>query len=187
MQQRHANLKHQAIDMATQRIVETGLQGLNARFIAKAIGCSVGTLYNVFKNIDFLIFEVNMRTLVTLEKQLQKTHDLSEIITCYIDYAANNQNLWSTLFEHRFSNPNDTPSDYYNKRENLFHILEQSIAAKKPALSQHQVALEARALWAGAHGICSLMLNNKLSDDGFKPQDIANTLISKFDPQGAQQ
>ena len=47
-----------------QTIVEThGLEALTARNIAKEIGYSVGTLYNLFANLDDIIIHLNGRTL----------------------------------------------------------------------------------------------------------------------------
>ncbi len=188
MQQRHANLRKHAILSAESRINTHGIHGLNARFIAKEIGCSVGTLYNLFKNIDFLIFAVNLKTLSALESELQQASTSSSkgvqaihaITNAYINFTLSNPNLWLTLFEHQFANPDDTPQDYYQLRTSLFHILEAQIQHIQPKLSQHNVAIEARALWAGVHGICMLNITNKLDDDGYTLNDIATTLISKF-------
>ncbi|HID37167.1 MAG TPA: TetR/AcrR family transcriptional regulator [Ghiorsea sp.] len=188
MQQRHANLRKLAISTAESRIAECGIQGLKARFVAKEIGCSVGTLYNLFKNIDFLIFAVNLKTLSALETLLKHASTssttgaqaLRSITNTYINFTLSNPNLWLTLFEHQFTNPDDTPQDYYQLRINLFHILEAQVADIHPNLSAHDIALESRALWAGVHGICMLNITNKLDDDGYTLNDIATTLISKF-------
>ncbi len=188
MQQRHANLRAQAIQAATQRIENGGLTSLNARFVAKSIGCSVGTLYNIFKNIDFLIFEVNLNTLTKLHTSLTTAiegksspkHAIQAIAQTYIQFSITNKNLWLTLFEHRFPNPADAPQDYYAKRSFLFQLLETQFALLNPSASTQAIAIEARAFWAGVHGICSLYNNDKLSDDGQAIQDIAHTLIQKF-------
>ena len=188
MQQRHANLRAQAIHTATQRIENDGLVSLNARFVAKAIGCSVGTLYNIFKNIDFLIFEVNLNTLTKLHTSLTTAiegksspeHAIQAIAQTYIQFSMANKNLWLTLFEHHFPNPADAPQDYYEKRGFLFQLLETQFALLNPSASTQTIAIEARAFWAGVHGICSLHNNDKLSDDGQAIQDITNTLIQKF-------
>ncbi|MDQ7004680.1 MAG: hypothetical protein Q9N67_07105 [Ghiorsea sp.] len=47
MQKRHENLRNLAIKNTQNRISTHGLHALNSRFIAKKIGCSVGTLYNL--------------------------------------------------------------------------------------------------------------------------------------------
>lgn len=188
LQQRHANFRNQAIQVATQCIEANGLSGLNARFVARSIGCSVGTLYNIFKNIDFLVFEVNLNTLTQLHEALTTAIEsknspeqaIHAIAQTYIQFSMNHQNLWLTLFEHRFSNPANVPQDYKEKRGFLFQLLETQFALLNPSISKQAIAIEARAFWAGVHGICSLYHNDKLSDDGQAIQDIANTLIQKF-------
>jgi AcrR family transcriptional regulator len=188
LQERHAKLRTQAIEIAKQRIQNAGLASLNARFVAKAVGCSVGTLYNIFKNIDFLIFEVNLNTLASLEDKLDQaakqspnpTQAIQAIAQTYIQFSTDEQNLWLTLFEHRFPNPLDTPEDYYKQRHFLFRILEQQFALLHPQSSAHDIAIEARSFWAGVHGICTLHTSDKLDDDGQTIQDITNMLITKF-------
>ena len=49
-----------------------GLRGLTARRIAAEIGYSVGTLYNVFVNLDDLIIHLNGSTLDQLYKALSQ-------------------------------------------------------------------------------------------------------------------
>jgi len=188
LQKRHANFRTQAIEVAKQRIQNAGLESLNARFVAKEIGCAVGTLYNIFKNIHFLIFEVNLNTLSSLEAKLvEAAHHASSpqqaieaIAQSYIRFSMDEQNLWLTLFEHRFPNPTDTPEDYFKKRRFLFSILEQQFALLNKQASAHEIAIEARSFWAGVHGICTLHTSDKLGDDGQAIQDITNTLIQKF-------
>ncbi|MDQ7004724.1 MAG: TetR/AcrR family transcriptional regulator [Ghiorsea sp.] len=191
MQKRHENLRNLAIKNAQNRISTHGLHGLNSRFIAKKIACSVGTLYNLFKSIDFLIFAVNLKTLSTLETLLQQAADTSEkgelalqaMANTYINFARSNPHLWLTLFEHQFTNTEDTPQDYYEQRTSLFHILESQLQHIHPELPLQHIAIEARALWAGIHGICMLNITNKLNDDGYTLQDIAATLVAKFTTQ----
>ena len=52
---------------AARKIAEKeGLRGLTARRIAREIGYTVGTLYNLFDNLDGLIVHLNGTTLDTL-------------------------------------------------------------------------------------------------------------------------
>jgi AcrR family transcriptional regulator len=51
-------------------MAETGLQRFSAREVAKRIGYSVGTLYNVFGSLDRLLLAVNSRTFLVWASEI---------------------------------------------------------------------------------------------------------------------
>ena len=71
-EQRHQIIFEDAIVAAKSIAEAEGLPGLTARRIAKKIGCSVGTLYNVFDNLDTLILHLNGKTFDALYDTLMK-------------------------------------------------------------------------------------------------------------------
>ena len=60
-----------ALDAARAIVSETGLEGLTTRKVAKRIGYTVGTLYQLFNDADDLIEQMNTRTLAGLLRRLQ--------------------------------------------------------------------------------------------------------------------
>ena len=56
-------LRELIIEATTEIVEQVGLEGLSAREIAKRVGYSPGTLYNVFGSYDELLLRVNARTL----------------------------------------------------------------------------------------------------------------------------
>ena len=183
-----AEIKILAIQATKTSIHNSGVSGVNARHIAKSIGCSVGTLYNHFKNIDHLILEANLNTLSALDRQLKQAllqglspeKSIQAIAFTYIDFSLEQTNAWQTLFEHQMPKDSEVPQSYYQQRKQLFHYIEQPLSAIHPNLSPDKLALESRALWAGIHGICVLAINNKLDDDNLNLKEIAQTLIQHF-------
>src|SRR5689334_16521012 len=102
-----------ALVHAAERIIEKeGLRGMKARELAHKVGCAVGAIYNVFTDLDDLIFAVNALTLEQLEKTLalagKKSADpqadairaLNHLALAYTDYAAANRRRWRALFDH---------------------------------------------------------------------------------------
>ena len=54
---------------AARRIVEAeGLRGLGARRVAREIGYTIGTIYNIFEDFDDLIDQMNSQTLDQLHQ-----------------------------------------------------------------------------------------------------------------------
>ena len=65
--EKREGLKVALIDAAENAITTGGLSALKARDLAIEVGCALGAIYNVFPNLDSLVFEVNARTLTAFE------------------------------------------------------------------------------------------------------------------------
>src|SRR5205807_6333276 len=97
---RRRKLRDALIEAAECTVGAEGLRGMKARDLALAVGCAVGAIYNVFADLDDLIFAVNAVTLEQLEKTLiVASHDsadpqadaiktLVHLGLAYNDYAA---------------------------------------------------------------------------------------------------
>ncbi len=84
---------------------QKGAEFLTARKLSEASGCSVGTIYNQFANMDNFIIEQNILTLDELFEALRKivpSQDSYKNLNMYIDVYAGwvlrNENLWFLLF-----------------------------------------------------------------------------------------
>jgi AcrR family transcriptional regulator len=156
---------------AAQDIIETeGLAGLSAREIARRIGYSPGTIYNMYDNLDDVILHVEARVLDTLETRLagvlQSGHGpaaLTELARAYLAFTHEKPKLWNLLFEHHLPAGSDLPAWYQDKLEGLLARVEQSLAPLFPAGREADRQRAARVLWAGVHGITSLSTADKLS------------------------
>src|SRR5262249_10067582 len=60
---RRRKLRDALIAAAERTIEADGLRGLRARDLALRVGCAVGAIYNVFADLDDLVFAVNALTL----------------------------------------------------------------------------------------------------------------------------
>src|SRR5882724_11139463 len=67
---RRRKLRDALIGAAERTIAAEGLRGMKARELAFKVGCAVGAIYNVFTDLDDLIFAVNALTLEQLETTL---------------------------------------------------------------------------------------------------------------------
>src|ERR1044072_6927401 len=110
---RRRKLRDSLIHAAERTIAKEGLRGLKAGDLATKVGCAVGAIYNVFADLDDLIFAVNALTLEQLEKtltvagakgadrQADAIRALTQLALAYTDYAAANRPRWRALFDHR--------------------------------------------------------------------------------------
>ena len=162
-------LKSLIIDTAEALLVKKGMKALGARLIAREIGYSAGTLYNVFSDMDEIILFLNARTLdemrSVLEKGLRKVKTKEDVgrhmAWVYLQYNRENVERCKLLLEYSYPKGKSLPLWYQAKVDALFFLLEQALSV----VFGERKALKALShlLWASLHGICHLELNGKLS------------------------
>jgi len=171
---RRRKLREALIAAAERTIESEGLRGMKARELATKVGCSVGAIYNVFADLDDLIFAVNALTLEQLEKTLTVAggdnadpqggaiKTLVHLGLAYTDYAAANTRRWRVLFDHRLPENKEVPTWYMANLARLFVYIEEPLRKLAPALSPISGALLARSLFSAVHGIVLIGLEEKL-------------------------
>lgn len=157
------------------------------RQIAKEIGYTVGTLYNVFKNQDDLLLQINAQTLDdmyvyiqnNLGPELQGREMLLSIANSYYSFARDNYYLWVTLFEYSLTEEQEFPDWYLQKVQALVSLAESAMS--NVVTGTTEAALTARTLWASVHGICALGLSKRLTlTSSGNPELLLNDLIDKY-------
>ncbi len=163
-------LRERLLASAEATVKREGLEGLQARRVAQDSGCSVGTLYNIFGDLDGLVLETNTRTLSELGRLLKATAQrcargdinshLNALAITYLDFATANQNRWRAVFEHRLPISKPMPESYRNDRRRLLALIEDQL---KNAITDPAARSDAaHALFSAVHGIVLLSLDAKL-------------------------
>lgn len=178
-------LKKMAISAGQKLITEEGFAEFSARKVARAIGYTIGTIYNIFTSHDDFILHINAVTLQDmagfLEKKVKGSDEeaIKHLAYGYIEFAQNNYNRWSALFEHRLPNGEEVPAWYQQHIKKLFDMVEQYFEEIISDKKQAEVA--AKTIWAGIHGICQLILTGKLDTVGVKSmQELTDSLIDNY-------
>ena len=164
---------------AAQEIIEAqGLAGLSAREIARRVGYSPGTIYNIFANLDDVILNIEARVLDSLDRRLGETvqpsgagtveggdarDHLLRLAHAYLAVAHERPRLWNLLSEHHLPPNTDLPAWYRQKVEASATHIERALAPCFAPGSEAERQRAARALWAGVHGIASLSTTDKLT------------------------
>ena len=160
---------------AAQEIIEAqGLAGLSAREIARRIGYSPGTIYNLFANLDDVVLNVEARVLDALDQRLADVQQggdggddqgdrLARLARAYLSFTQERPRLWNLLLEHHMPAGTELPPWYRQKLEGLTAQIERALAPHFPPGSEDERHQAARVLWAGVHGITSLSTADKLS------------------------
>lgn len=148
-----------------RQMLEVGFARFSAREVAKRIGYSIGTVYNVFGSYDGLILAINGRTLDLwrdyLEARLEGAFDdrLKLAIDAYFEFAIVNRHAWAALYDFRLPDDLEPPEDYQGRITAIINIVVREVAAALPATRQHEAEPLARSLLATVHGHCFFTLN----------------------------
>ena len=148
-----------------QLMAELGYARFSAREVAKRIGYSIGTIYNVFGSLDELLLAINSRTFTLwaawLRDKLAVAGEdrIAALVAGYFDFAARNPHLWMAIYDHRLPPGVEMPDDYRRKRAGLTGIVEEEIARVLPPETRDRAPALARSLVAVVHGHCEFALN----------------------------
>ncbi|MGN6817854.1 MAG: TetR/AcrR family transcriptional regulator [Sphingomonas sp.] len=160
-----AELEALIIDTGHRLLAEVGYAGFSAREVAKRIGYSVGTIYNVFDNLDDLMLALNGRTFLDWAEAIAETLShagpdrIAVLVASYFDFATTNRNLWMAIYDHRLPVGVPFPERYARQRGALTDILRAEIAAVLPPETRERAPALARSLLATVHGHCVFALN----------------------------
>jgi AcrR family transcriptional regulator len=153
------------VDAGHRLLAEVGYPRFSAREVAKRIGYSVGTIYNVFDSLDDLMLALNSRTFLDWAASVSRTlktagpDRIEVLVRSYFDFATTNRNLWMAIYDHRLPPGTPFPERYARQRRVLTDIIEREIAAILPADRRDRAAALARSLLATVHGHCVFALN----------------------------
>lgn len=159
-----------ALDAAREIVREKGLKGLTTRGIAQEIGYTVGSLYQVFDNVDQLIEQMNIETIDhvrslcdQLDLEGHATDSLHNLASFYIEFTHQNPHLWNAVIDHQLPETYQRHESYFDSVGKLVGVVEKAIA---PYYATHQLAdreRDANLLWASLYGITALASADKLA------------------------
>lgn len=183
----YSELKEMIISATTKIVVEEGYQKLSTRKIANEIKYTVGTLYNIFSNLDEIIMHVNAETLDDLYKEIISKKStkgidlLHEIAASYINYSKENYNLWAMLVDYRVPQETKYPDWYLTKIQKIYEYLGKVLSPHLPEDKAKDLSDIITVLWASIHGICTLSIKGKLDNTGsHSAQILINNLIDNY-------
>lgn len=164
-------LREKVLAISSRILAEEGLAALQARRVATEAGCSVGSIYNLYEDLDGLILAANETTLDLLSEPLSAAFEKAKsapvverligLALAYMQFALAHRVRWRAVFEHRLAPYKELPEHYAAKRAKLLALIERAIEPEiSDQLSRHRAA---RALFGAVHGIITLALDNKLA------------------------
>ncbi|HEY2707577.1 MAG TPA: TetR/AcrR family transcriptional regulator [Caulobacteraceae bacterium] len=160
-----SELRTMIVEEGRRQLADVGLARFSARDVAKRIGYSVGTLYNVFASLDELLMAINGRTLELwaehLRARLHRPDEGDRIATLvrgYFEFATANPKSWIAIYEHHMAEGVAAPDWYVALVADIMGLVAAEIAAALPGASRAASLALARSLVATVHGHCVFTL-----------------------------
>jgi len=165
-------LRQEILDAASELFVRDGYENVSMRRIADKIEYSPTTIYIYFKDKAELLEQVCKETFGRLVQRLSKIMDqpgdpverLKRGLVTYIEFGLANPHHYRATF--MMSIPEGFDKTKYHQEDSpgmlAFSFLTRGLgdcikAGKMPAMN---VELASQTLWAGIHGITSLLITN---------------------------
>ena len=157
------------LDEGHRQMAVQGLQGFSARAVAKAIGYSVGTLYNVFGTLDAFLVAINTRTVVQWTDDVRARLDaagpdrIAALVEAYFAFAQAHPELWMAIYDYRLPPGGRLPEADSAERAKLPHLVAEEICVHLGRPLDEELQRLTRSLIATVHGHCTLALGSSFA------------------------
>jgi AcrR family transcriptional regulator len=164
-----AELAEMILAEGHRQMADVGYSRFSAREVAKRIGYSIGTLYNVFGTHDRLVAAINTRTFGLWSAHLRARLErgggdrIRALVEGYFSFARENPNLWTAIYDHRLPAGASLPEEDDALRGALTEIVAAEVAAALPEALRPKSPRLARSLVAVVHGHCAFALNGSFA------------------------
>lgn len=167
-------------------IIEKGVGALSTRRLAERIGYTSGTLYQIFRNRDDLVDQVNTATLAMLYDHCSAGLDgrsaqdgLRHLAKGFLSFAEAHPQEWDAVINYPFAAGHETPLAYGAQIERLLGLLCGVIAEFYDPAVPDQPLRDARLLWNSLYGIFALASAGRLSEER-GPGEAVEDLIALY-------
>ena len=154
------------------QMAASGYARFSARAVAKVVGYSVGTIYNVFGTLDAFVLAINARTveewmcLLRAGLEAARGDRIATLVRGYFDFAMAHRHAWAAIYDHRLSEDADVPDWYVAVVGELTGTMRAEVRRALPALSEERIAALSRSLLASVHGHCVFALDGTFAQLG---------------------
>ena len=193
----HSEVREKLVAAALDLMAADGVEAVKARKLAEMTGVSVGSIYNLFGNVDGVIehacgqlFEKLAalgearkagigadfagklaRGEVTDSPRDRLRHALLALAALYIEFVTDNEKSWAGLLAFNRTRPVGDAADWYLDRQSSLIDLLGTLLHGAPGMEEdHRRQATAWALWSAVHGIVTLSYVGQA-----RPETLART------------
>lgn len=179
-------LADMAVAAATALAERDGLRGVTARGVAREIGYTVGTLYNVFDNLDDVLRHMNAATMDALYEHVTAVpidadpeSALRTLARRYLDFVGAHPRLWSAVIEFEPQDGALAPAWYRHRAQRLVQLGADAIAGLFGPREAAARWRNAYVLWSALYGVTALTQTASLPE-GETPDALIDALVTTY-------
>lgn len=179
-------LRQLLLDAARDSLREDGVAGLSSRKIAKRAGYTVGTVFQVFGNMDRLMAEVNIATLAALYEPIaavpadQPTEArLRGLAEAFLDFARAHPAEWDAVISYQYATDQTASEDYKERIGALLQVIGAATRDLYAADETERHQWDVRILWTSLYGVFVLSAAGRLTE-GYDAAKMVDGLIDLY-------
>ena len=182
------NIQNLLLKVGRNMVRDGGPEALTVRKLSEASGCSVGAIYNQFANMENFIVIQNYMTLDELFALLIKVKktdnafgDLNHFLQVFVDYVAENKNLWFMLYSFHLRNNRDYSYFYMKKVVKIISMVNDLLCRTVPKMERPEILLSSQVLWLTIFAVSSLLTKDILSSFvKVNKQSLSHLLLNTY-------
>jgi AcrR family transcriptional regulator len=176
-------LRQLTLEAARQIIREEGPEAMTARRLAKAVGYTPGTIYNLFDSLPDVLWQVNRTHFARIAGLFSNLPGatpqdrLRALASRYLDLVEAEPTLFRSLFDGPRKSE-EFPDWYMRAIDGLLDLTASELVALAPGMSPTTARREAAAMFAAIQGVAQLRAGGRLdllTDASAK--DLADILL----------
>ena len=168
--------KEDIIQESVSIVAKEGINALNARKIAKKLGCSTQPLFYIYENMDVLKKDVIDEIVKIFDREVLKSEtgqlEYKDIGINYIRFAKEEHELFKIMFNRKI---NEGAFDFIDLTGSSSQIFET--ISKQTGLSLENAKQFHLRMWLYVNGIASLAANQTVE---FNDEEIAELLKDQY-------
>ena len=157
-----------ALESARKIIAKEGITALSGRKVTARMGYTIGTLYQLFDDMDDLVERVNAQTLAMLFEHCQQgaRHDgvaqqLKALGILFGEFVKEHPNEWDAIMSYRYKDDHTTSEEYHREILRLFGLMEDATRQFYGDGEQEDHAADMAMLWASLTGILGVAFSER--------------------------
>lgn len=183
------NIREYLIATGRELVANQGAAFLTARKLAEASGCSVGTIYNQFANMDNFIMAENLQTLDELAAYLQNLlpdssayRTLNRYLDGFVRFVLANRNLWFMLYNfHLQASIGKLPRAYIRRLVRIVEIWRPTFEEVFCDVRPRERRLSMQVLWLSLFSVSSFLTTKVLDNmSSVNKKTICTLLLNTY-------
>jgi len=174
------NIRKKLIEAGRSLVCAKGADFLTARKLSEASGCSIGTIYNQFANMDEFAIEQNKITIEELGTKFATAKygndgycNLMQMVEIFVAFVLDNRELWFLLYNFHLNKNGDTlPWNYRRKIVKLMKCADKDFRRMFKSLGEKRRLIMRKVFELGIFGFSAMLSTEMLG--GMKPANRNN-------------